>query len=77
MKTLIKIYDKMKYYGDSEVVASTTYDNVKSVEVKEIPREEILKTFDEYDDYDEYVIITNTDGTTSTFRNSYTDVFKL
>lgn len=77
MKTLIKIYDKMKYYEDSEVVASATYENVKSVEVKEIPREEILKTFDEYDDYDEYAIITSTDGTTSTFRNSYTDVFEL
>lgn len=77
MKVYIKIYDKMKYCGDSEIVASTTYDNVKSVEVKEIPREEIIKTLDEFDDYDEYVIITGADGTMSTFRNSYTDVFKF
>lgn len=77
MKVHIRIYDKMKYYGGSGVVVSTIYDNVKSVEVKEIPREEILKTFDKYDDYDEYVVITNADGKMSTFRNSYADVFEF
>lgn len=76
MKVTVEVYNGVKYERSSEVVAEVKYD-IKGFEVKEIPAEEILKEFDETDDYNEYLILTLADGDTATFRNSYVDMFRF
>lgn len=77
MKVTVEVYDGVKYERSSEVVAEVKYDiyDIKGFEVKEIPAEEILKEFDEVDEYNEYLILTLADGETATFRNSRVDMF--
>ena len=76
MKVLVKVYDGMKYDAESKKVAEVEYDNVANLEVKTMTDEEIFADgFDETDEYREYAIITFTDGTTATFRNSHVDIF--
>ena len=77
MKAKIEMYDSCKYNASSNVIHEVEYDDIVSYEVKDIPDEEILKSFDMTDDYHEYLILTFADGTTSTFRNSYADMFLL
>ena len=77
MKIEVEVYNEVKYNSTSEKVAETIYNNVKSLEVKEITDEEIYRLgFDEVDDYKEYAIITFENGETATFRNSYVDIFR-
>lgn len=76
MKVEVKVYDGIKYSTESKEVARVAYD-VKSYEVREIPESEILREFDETDDYNEYLILTLRDGETATFRNSYCDMFRV
>lgn len=73
----IKVYDKCKYDSESQKVAEAEYHNIVKFEVKTISKEEILKSSDIVDDYDEYLILTFADGDTATFRNSYVDMFRL
>lgn len=75
MKVTIKVYNGSKYESTSEMIAKVDYE-IKGYEVKEIPAEEMLKEFDETDEYNEYLILTMTDGETATFRNSHVDLFK-
>lgn len=75
MKVTVKVYNGDKYESASETVARINYE-IKSYEVKEIPAEEILKEFDETDEYNEYLILTMADGETATFRNSRVDLFR-
>lgn len=75
MKVTVKVYDGIKYESDSKKVAQVNYE-IKGYEVKEIPAYEILKEFDETDEYNEYLILTMTDGETATFRNSRVDLFR-
>lgn len=75
MNILVKVYDGSKYDPTSEKVAETRYNDVVSLDVKHISDDEILKVFDEVDEYGEYVILTFADGTTSTFRNSHVNIF--
>lgn len=75
MKVIVKVYNGVKYDAESEKIAEVTY-NVKGFEVKEIPANEILKEFDETDEYNEYLILTMADGETATFRNSHVDLFR-
>lgn len=76
MNLKVKVYDGCKYDAASKKVAETIYNDVVSLEVKVIADKEILKTYDETDEYNEYAIITFTDGTTATFRNSHVDIFR-
>ena len=76
MNLKVKVYDGSKYDAASKKVAETIYNDVVSLEVKVIADNEILKTYDETDEYNEYAIITFTDGTTATFRNSHVDIFR-
>lgn len=76
MKVLIKVYDNSKFNTNSKKVAEVEYD-VTKYEVKEIPADEILKEFDETDEYNEYLILTLANGETSTFRNSHVDMFRI
>ena len=75
MNVLVKVYDGDKYDPMSKKVSETRYNDVASLDVKHISDGEILKAFDEVDEYGEYVILTFADGTTSTFRNSHVDIF--
>lgn len=75
MKVTVKVYNGIKYEENSEKIAEINY-NVKGFEVKEIPADEILKEFDETDEYNEYLILTMEDGETATFRNSHVDLFR-
>lgn len=76
MKVTVKVYDGCKYERDSKVVARVDY-SIKGFEVKEISKEEIAEQgFDEFDPYNEYLILNFEDGDTATFRNSYCDMFR-
>lgn len=80
MNVKVKIYDMCKYNKDSKKVAEVEYHNIEGYEVvtgqraQEIAEETDL---DGRDDYNEYLIITLEDGKTSTFRNSYVDMFRI
>lgn len=75
MKVTVKVYDRCKYDSGCEFVASVDYEIAKA-EVKIISAYEILKEFDETDEYNEYLILTMADGETATFRNSHVDLFR-
>lgn len=75
MKVTVKVYNGSKYEAASETIAKVDYE-ISSYEVKEIPASEILKEFDETDEYNEYLILTMKDGETATFRNSRVDLFR-
>lgn len=80
MKVLVKIYDGVKYFRGSEKVTEHTYTDVESWKVvggKEA--EEVEKEFigNDLDELQEYLILSFADGTTATFRNSHTDLFKI
>lgn len=72
----VKVYNGCKYESESEKIADVDY-MVKGYEVKRIPPDEILKEYDETDEYNEYLILTLADGETATFRNSRVDLFRL
>ena len=74
MRVTVKVYNESKYNKDSEVIAKLKYE-ISDYEVKEIPASEILKEFDETDEYNEYLILTLKDGETATFRNSHVDLY--
>ena len=76
MKVKIEVYDGIKYKDSSKVIATCYYD-IARYEVRDIPEDEILETFDETDECDEYLILTLADGETATFRNSHVDMFGL
>ncbi len=72
-----KIYDGCKYNETSKKIAEHIYKDVWAFEVKKISAEEIYNMgFDKTDDFNEYAIVTFTDGTTATFRNSRVDFFR-
>lgn len=79
MKLNVKLYNKCKYEEDSKVIKDVNLEGIDSLEVKDIPASEILSETDGscVDDYNEYLILTYDNGETSTFRNSYVDVFRI
>lgn len=77
MNVKVKVYSGSKYNPDSEKVTEVTYENIKGYEVKVIEDSEIFAMgFDETDEYKEYLILTLSDGSTATFRNSLVDLFR-
>ena len=79
MELHIQVYDKCKYGEDAKVIRDVNITDIISIEVVEIPANKILKETDGscVDDYNEYLILTYDNGETSTFRNSYVDVFRI
>ena len=77
MKLNIKLYDKCKYEEDAKIIKDVNITDIISLEVVEIPASKILTETDGscVDDYNEYLILTYDNGETSTYRNSYVDVF--
>lgn len=77
MNAKIEVYDICKYNPESKVVAEVEYTDIVKYEVKIIPDEKILEDYDMVDDYREYLILTFANGETSTYRNSYVDMFRM
>ena len=75
---LVKVYDNCKYEVNSHKVAEIEYEDVVSVEVKTMSDKEAYEEgYDEVDNFNEYVTIKFSNGATSSFRNSYVDIFRL
>lgn len=72
------IYDQCKYNEGSKIKFKITYD-IFAYEIKSISKSDILKETDGscVDPYNDYLILTMKNGETSTFRNSYCDLFIL
>ena len=70
----VKIALKKKF---NQYAATCFYtESAKSVTCKTIPPYEIAALgFDETDPNDQYVVVKEEDGSESTFRNSYVDIF--
>lgn len=78
MNVKVKVYDTCKYNKESVKVAEVEYINIRGYEIKRLTDNEISEMgFDDYDDHNEYLIITLANGEQSTFRNSYVDLFRL
>ena len=80
MNVKVKVYNEVKYNANSEKVAEVEYNNIRGYEVVtgERATEIGLETDgSSRDDYSEYLIITLENGETSTFRNSYVDLFRI
>lgn len=76
-KVKIVILDRCKYEGLSKVAARTELV-IDDYEVKTISDQEIYEQgFDEVDPYQEYLIISYSDGRKGTFRNSFVDMFRV
>lgn len=76
-KVEIVILDRCKYESLSKVVARTELV-IDDYEVKTISDQEIYEQgFDEVDPYQEYLIISYSDGRKGTFRNSFVDMFRV
>ena len=88
MNVVVKAYDTSKYERSSNKIGEVEYDitgyEVKEIpkeiilKEKEIPKEIILKETDEscVDPYNEYLIVHFENGETSMFRNSCTELFR-
>lgn len=80
-KATLDVYEECKYTAAEEVFVNCKqikYDNVEYIEiVTGIDAEAIEAETDGscIDDMHEYLVIHFTDGQTSTFRNSYVDMF--
>ena len=81
MKVYLVSYDRVKYRRDSKpIFAECVFiEDVIGYEVKTVSVEDILADTDGscVDPYDEYLVITFSDGVTSTYRNSYFDLFLI
>ena len=78
MDLKVKFYSGCKYDKTSKRIEKHNYNDVMKLEVKVMTDEEIFSNgFDKTDEYNEYAIMTFADGTTSTFRNSHIDIFKI
>lgn len=77
MRVKVKIYNGSKYDMNSEKAAEHIYDRIKEVITKEIPAPIMYDLgFDTVDPHDEYTILKFENGSTATFRTSFTDVFR-
>ena len=79
----IEVYSECKYTAPAEVIENpmiVRYEGIKKIEIvsgadaREI---ESLTDASGIDDYHEYLILYFENGETSTFRNSYVDMFRV
>lgn len=79
-KVIVEIYPECKYTYKGEESIEVRYDNVISFDVVDgADAKEIEACTDGscIDDYHEYLVLHFEDGETSTFRNSYVDLFHV
>lgn len=74
MKVKVKVYNHCKYDRKSKKVAEAYYD-IESFEVLNGNQIDVASFGNDKDDFDEYLVLHLSDGETSTFRNSYVDLF--
>jgi hypothetical protein len=80
MNVKIKVYDMSKYEKGSKKVAEVEYNNIQGYEVVTGDRATEIGTSTDAnsrDEFNEYLIITLSDGQTSTFCNSHVDIFRV
>lgn len=78
MNFILKVYDKVKYLPDSAVETEVFYKEVESMTMATLPTDEIHKLgYDETDPFGEYVTFHFANGSESTLRNSFVDVFRI
>ena len=76
MKVKVRVYDGSKYTAPKSV-KEVEYE-INGFEVKQISDKDIRSMgFDEVDPCGEYLILKFQDGDTSTFRNSFCDMFRI
>ena len=78
MNAKLKIYNGVKYEASSKKLAEVEYTNIRGYEVVTGDRATKIgleTDKNSRDEYNEYLIITLENGETSTFRNSYVDMF--
>ena len=82
-KVMLDVYEECKYTASDEVFENSkqvTYDNVVAFEVVTGKKAELIENNTDgsnIDDFHEYLVLYMEDGSTSTFRNSYVDLFTM
>lgn len=82
-KVMLDVYEECKYTASEEVFENEKtieYNNVVAFEVvsgKEAEQIEAETDGSCIDDFHEYLVLYMEDGSTSTFRNSYVDLFTM
>lgn len=82
-KVMLDVYDECKYTASDEVFENSkqiTYNNVVAFEVVTGKKAELIESLTDgsnIDDCHEYLVLYMKDGSTSTFRNSYVDLFTI
>ena len=74
MKVKVKVYDRIKYDEKSKKVAEASYE-IEGFEILNGEQIDIESFGNDIDEHDEYLVLHLADGNTSTFRNSYVDMF--
>ena len=75
MNVKIKVYDRVKYDKESKKIAEAHYE-IESYEIVNGDQIDIESFGNDVDERDEYLVLRLADGDTSTFRNSYVDMFR-
>lgn len=74
MLVKIRVYDRVKYHAGAEKVAEACYE-VERFEILNGEQINIESFGGDVDEYDEYLVLYLSNGESSTFRNSYVDLF--
>lgn len=74
MLVKIRVYDRMKYRADAEQIAEARYE-IERFEILNGEQINVESFGDDVDEHDEYLVLYLSNGESSTFRNSYVDLF--
>lgn len=83
VNVVVNVYNECKYTASEEAFENAKEVKLNGIESWEIVDGEDAKEIEAHtdgsciDDYHEYLVLHFVDGTTSTFRNSYVDMFRV